>query len=114
MALGVPNTKSYTPPRPVTRLPIIKTNADRKAPRKGIDFCHNHDKHPEFRAEIQDLTKVVKDVEKMQGLRANLMCLSQLEKEPPNSFFSAMWPRLRKQTSKVRLIRIYSSEKSIS
>ena len=62
MALGVPNAKSYA--RPV-----------RNAPCKGIDFCHNSDKHPEFQAEIQDLTKVVKDLEKMQRLRANLMCL---------------------------------------
>ena len=62
-------------------------NKCRNAPCKGIDFCHNRDKHPEFQAEIQDLTKVVKDLGKMQRLRANLMCLSQLEKEPPNSFF---------------------------
>ena len=62
-------------------------NKCRNAPCKGFDFCHNCDKHPEFQAEIQDLTKVVKDLEKMQRLRANLMCLSQLEKEPPNSFF---------------------------
>ena len=85
MALGVPNAKSYA--QPVTSL---NKNKCRNAPCKhckGIVFCHNRDKHPEFRAEIQDLAKVVKDLEKMQRLRANLMCLSQLEKEPPNSFF---------------------------
>ena len=66
MALGVPNAKSYA--QPVTHLAIIKTNADRNAPCKGIDFCHNRDKHLQFPAEIQDLTKVVKDLEKMQRL----------------------------------------------
>ena len=79
MALGLPNAKSYA--QPVTLLAIIKTNAE------TLHVCHNRDKHPEFRAEIQDLMKVVKDLENMQRLRVNLMCPSQLEKEPPNSFF---------------------------
>ena len=40
-------------------LPGHNKNKCRNAPCKGIDFCHNRDKHPEFRAEIQDLKKVV-------------------------------------------------------
>ena len=62
VALGVPNAKSYA--QPVTRLAIIKTNAATLHVNivKVLTFV----KHPEFRAEIQDLTKVVKDLEKMQ------------------------------------------------
>ena len=47
-------------------LPGHNKNKCRNAPCKGIDFCHNRDKHPEFRAEIQDLKEVVKELEKKQ------------------------------------------------
>lgn len=31
---------------------------------EGIAFCNNRDKHPEVKAEIQDLQKVLKELEK--------------------------------------------------
>ena len=47
-------------------LPGHNKNKCRNAPCKDIDFCHIRDKHPEFRAEIQDLKKVVTELEKKQ------------------------------------------------
>ena len=93
MALGVSNAKSYA--QPVTCLAI--KNKCRNAPCKGIDFCHNRDKHPEFRAEIQDLKKVVKELEKKQEKAKSEFDVFKAEKEPQTAFFSVTQPRLRKQ-----------------
>lgn len=70
----------------------------RNAPCKGIAFCSNRDKHPEVRAEIQDLKKVLKDLEKRQDKSKNEFDTFQAAGErAASSFFAVMRPRLRKQ-----------------
>ena len=94
LALGVPNAESYA--RPATCVATIKKC--RNAPCKGIDFCHNPQKNPEFRAEIQDLKKVVKELEKKQEkAKSEFDVFSAARQRAANSFFSVMRHRLRKQ-----------------
>lgn len=70
----------------------------RNAPCKGIAFCNNRDKHPEVRAEIQDLKKVLKDLEKRQEKSKNEFDTFKSARErAASSFFAVMRPRLRKQ-----------------
>ena len=67
-------------------------------PCKGISFCNNRDKHPEVRAEIQELKKVVKDLEKRQEKSKNEFDIFKAARErAASSFFAVMRPRLRKQ-----------------
>ena len=92
MALGVPNVKSYA--QPVTCLAIIKTNTETL----HVNFCHNREKHPEFRGEIKDLKKVVKEQEKKQEKAESEFNVFKAARErAANSFFNVMRPRLRKQ-----------------
>ena len=73
-------------------------NKCRNAPCKGIDFCYNRDKHPEFRVEIQDLKKVVKELEKKQGkAKSEFYVFKAARERAANSFFSVMRPPLRNQ-----------------
>ena len=79
-------------------LPGHNKNKCKNAPCKGIDFCHNRDKHAEFRAEIQDLKKVVKELEKKQEkAKSEFDVFKAARERAANSFFSVMRPRLRKQ-----------------
>ena len=48
-------------------------------PCKGIDFCQYRDKHPEVRAEIQELKKVLKDLEKRNEKRKMNLTYSRLQ-----------------------------------
>ena len=81
-----------------SHLPDHNKNKCRNAPCKGIDFCHNRDKHQEFRAEIQDLKKVVKELEKKQEkAKSEFDVFKTARERAANSFFSVTQPRLRKQ-----------------
>ena len=65
---------------------------------KGVEFCRNRDKHPELRAEIQDLKKVVKELEKKQEkAKSDFDVFKAARERAASSFFGVMRPRLKRQ-----------------
>lgn len=69
-----------------------------RGPCQGISQCKNRDKHPEVKAEIQDLKKVIKDMEKKNEKSKNEYDVFKAARErAANGFFAIMRPRLRKQ-----------------
>ena len=73
-------------------------NKRSNGPCRGIAFCDNRDKHPEVKAEIQDLKKVLKDLEKRKEKAKNEFDPFKAARErPASSFFPVMRPRLRMQ-----------------
>ena len=62
-------------------------------PCRGITFCNNRDKHPEVKAEIQDLQKVLKELEKKQEKSKNEFdAFKSAQERAASSFFAVVRP----------------------
>ena len=68
------------------------------APCTDMNKCGASEKHPESKSEIQELQKLIRDLEKKEAKAADDLRSFKLAKErSSNNFFAIMRPRLRKQ-----------------
>ena len=68
------------------------------APCTDMNKCGASEKHPESKSEIQELQKLIRDLEKKEAKAADELRSFKLAKErSSNNFFAIMRPRLRKQ-----------------
>ena len=68
--------------------------------RKGVEFCHNRDKHRELCSEIQDLKTVVKELEnKQQKSKTEFDVFKAARERAASSFFGVVQPWLNKQNT---------------
>lgn len=67
-------------------------------PCKGVTFCKSREKHPEIKGEIQELKKLLKDLEKRkEKSKTEYDVFKAARERAASSFFAVMRPRLRKQ-----------------
>ena len=67
-------------------------------PCTNISFCKVREKHPEHRANIQELQRTIKNLEQQSAdEEANIKGLSNARERAKSSFFAIMRPRLRAQ-----------------
>ena len=68
------------------------------APCTDMNKCGASEKHPESKSEIQELQKLIRDLEKKEAKAADELRSFKLAKErSSNNFFAIVRPRLRKQ-----------------